>query len=332
MIELWIHPQRALPRYRYRLAGGQAVTLDHRFPALEPFRVDPPAAATAAPPVPWETLRAGQQLHAARGWLGGQWRRVRAVRSAAATLLDIAGFGEVAVLDGGGIVMAAETSAAAEELTLEIAAGPALLLALARTGIFALHAGAFLPAGLPAESSPHAGAIVLCGDSGTGKSTLAAAAEQAGGQRLADDILPLAIPLAGPLAIAGGSGVPAAAPHFPQLKLAAGEQYGRGQPPLVPLAAIYLLASLPADDRNPGHQQAWPQIERLTPRDALLALVSHTVAARLFDPPRHAALMDTLVQLTGQTPVLRLRFARRPSLLSALLRAIARPPPLLFTI
>ncbi len=80
-------------------------------------------------------------------------------------------------------------------------------------------------------------AVAFVGETGAGKSTLAAyLAREAGWLRLADDVLPVAL---------GGAGGPAALPHFPQLKLPAAEQVGPGVPQRMPLRAVYALEFAP---------------------------------------------------------------------------------------
>ena len=84
--------------------------------------------------------------------------------------------------------------------------GPVLILALARLGVYCLHASAFRDGDT---------ATVFVGHSGAGKSSLARAVfNRAGAQRLCDDITPIEL-RAGKLYVL---------PQFPQLKLSIADQ------------------------------------------------------------------------------------------------------------
>lgn len=131
--------------------------------------------------------------------------------------------------------------------------GPALILALARLGVYCLHASAF---------SDGAAASVIVGNSGAGKSTLARATCQlAGAQRLCDDITPIML-RAGKLYVL---------PRFPQLKLTAVDP---DLPEAVPLKRLILLSAAQA-----GMASAQ---QSLSPRAVFDALTRHTVASRLY--------------------------------------------------
>lgn len=103
-------------------------------------------------------------------------------------------------------------------------AGPVLLHALAHDRVFVWHASAVVDA---------AGALVaVTAASGTGKSSLAAAAQRRGWQRVADDLLPVALDATGALL---------ARPRLWQPKLAADDQYPSDAPDTRPLAALVRL-------------------------------------------------------------------------------------------
>ena len=191
--------------------------------------------------------------------------------------------------------------------------GPGLLLALALQGSFAFHAGA---AALGER------AAVFLGDSGAGKSTLAADLDQRradGWQRLADDVLPVA-----PAADGGLD----AWPEFPQLKLAAEAQYvaGGSRPERVPVAAIYLLDAFSASTDAPASASdiaAAVTISTVSPRDAMLALVAHTMAGRLFAPDLAARHFAFCAAVAAAVPLKRLRYPRRLEALDAVAQALA---------
>lgn len=131
--------------------------------------------------------------------------------------------------------------------------GPVLILALARLGVYCLHASAFLEGDA---------ASVTVGNSGAGKSSLArAASKMVSAQRLCDDITPIAL-RAGKLYVL---------PRFPQLKLNAIDQ---GLPEAVPLKRLILLNAAQLGSAS-SHQ-------RLTQRGLFDALTKHTVATRLY--------------------------------------------------
>jgi len=199
--------------------------------------------------------------------------------------------------------------------------GPGLLLALALQGSFAFHASA----AVLGER-----AVVFLGDSGAGKSTLAADLDQRwadGWQRLADDVLPVA-----PAADGGLD----AWPEFPQLKLAAEAQYvaDGSRPERVPVAAIYLLDafnattadSAPTAATAPAETAAADEvmITAVSPRDAVLTLVAHTMAGRLFAPDLAVRHFAFCAAAAAAVPLKHLRYPRRMEALDAVAEALAR--------
>ena len=126
-------------------------------------------------------------------------------------------------------------------------------MALARRGVYCLHASAF---------NDGDAASVIVGNSGAGKSTLARAiCQRSGAQRLCDDITPIAL-RAGKLYVL---------PRFPQLKLNAVDQ---NLPEAVPLKRLVLLNTA-QPGVNTDHQP-------LSTRALFDALTRHTVATRLY--------------------------------------------------
>ncbi len=298
MIRIWFEPSQRRQRHLYHLAGEQAVSVDRRLPALEPFLVAqglPPELPPTASPS--DLFAAGRQSHTTydgQAWLGGAQRRVEAKSGNGGSLLHIEGGDEYELFKSGEIVRRGASDRpdgdeAAVTLAAEVLFGPALLLQLAWRSRFALHASAIDRGGRT---------VAFIGDSAAGKSTVAAACHQpssrrqGGWQRVADDILPV-VWAAGPLA----------APHFPQFKLPAEHQYPRSEPPLRALAAVYLLAPPPQ-----GSSITHPVAEPLGRKESLLTLVRHTVASRLFDARLQTLLFDTLAQATADLPVYRLLY------------------------
>ena len=158
--------------------------------------------------------------------------------------------------------------------------GPVLMLLLASRGQFVLHASAI---------SAAKGAIVLCGESGTGKSTLS---RQFANAALADDLCCACddATLPGPL---------------PQLKW---------NPPFRvfaarPIGEIYFL--------NPGHTEV-PAAVRLSQNEAMLAICRHTVAARLFPPDILKAHLEWSAKLSASARVSRLDYLQQPDQIPAI--------------
>jgi hypothetical protein len=178
-----------------------------------------------------------------------------------------------------------------QDIFQEALFGPALILYLALSDTWCLHASAVARNGR---------AVAFMGDSGRGKSTLAAfLADREGWQRIADDILPIT---------AGPAGV-TASPHFPQLKLPLKAHPSPDLPVQIPLAAVYLLERPNLEDDD----QTAVRLEPLSRYQAALALIGHTVAARLFDKTllaRHAHFCAD-----AAVPVYRLTYPHRYELL-----------------
>lgn len=146
--------------------------------------------------------------------------------------------------------------AAGTELEL-LVFGPALILALARRGIYCVHASAFIS---PRQQRPW----LALAASGTGKSTLARCVLAAGGTRLADDLCALRL-IEGRLQLL---------PRFPQLKLAAALHWPQTATAAVEITGLAQLA------RGPRCRvQPIPDALALA-----LLVVHHTVASRLFAP------------------------------------------------
>lgn len=229
-------------------------------------------------------------------WVGGSFREVDCRAGPRRYLLSIPGAGRFAIARDGDRLAAAADPTASAALFEEALVGPALILALALGGTVCLHASAV--------ATPR-GAVLLAGESGAGKSTLARhLAETAGlGGLVADDIVP----------VRQDEGEVVALPAFPQLKLAADRQPGARHPRL-PLLRLYLLAA----------GEGPPLACRLAPREAVLALVRQTVAAKLFAPDLLAWHLDAAASMATRGLVHRLGFRRRLEELPAIAREIAR--------
>lgn len=138
----------------------------------------------------------------------------------------------------------------------ELLLGPALIMLLAKRGIFCLHAGAAMSAN---------GLIMFIGESGVGKSTMA----KTNGDdwvRVCDDVLPLKLYPDNSLV---------ALPGFAQLKLADSEQHDLDKYQEIPVQAICRITK-PKDAERAG-------VRKKHKTSAVLELVRHTVASKMFN-------------------------------------------------
>jgi hypothetical protein len=219
------------------------------------------------------------------GWLAGAQRSVRADYSRGTCRVTVEGVGEFRV-DPRRIEYPGPTATASPSVLVEALLGPALLLALAADGRFALHAGAAQVAG--------GGLWLFLGDSGAGKSTLAAAiGSNPGCLPVADDVLPVRW---------DGESL-WALPWYPQLKLGDRGQYaGGGMPEHLPVFALCALA--------PGHARDPVAIERLSLLEATTVLIRQTVSARLFSPDLLARHLHDFARAATSIPLYRLQVPR----------------------
>ena len=100
-----------------------------------------------------------------------------------------------------------------------------------------------------------------------------------------------------------------ALPRFPQLKYGPDRQPGAAMPPRLPLAAVYLLE--PSSDAA-----AEVKAEPLTGCAAMLALVRHTMAARLFTAELLRRHTELCARLAGRVPVRRLIYPHEHEILA----------------
>jgi hypothetical protein len=175
---------------------------------------------------------------------------------------------------GARLWVAADGSAADLELSPELQSrqsswlfGPALILALARRGIYCLHASSIEQGGQ---------ASVIVGDSGAGKSSFARELQESGQvKRLTDDISPITLEQGSLLLL----------PFFPQLKLAHSPSELPEQVPLTGLIAL----------RAAARDQA-ASCEALDAPAIYFKLLRHTVASRLFSKRDASAWWDFMHQ------------------------------------
>ena len=289
---LWLGGGGALG---YRLAGGLLVA-DQALAPLQPFALT--ARVAGVPPPPRLAPGAVETpVYAGPGWVGGRMAEVTCARAGRLFVVRVAGVPALLVGRGGCCVSGDAEAPPPSPALVEALLGPGLILALACRDVFALHASAVALDGR---------AVLLLGDSGAGKSTIARYLATAGGfTPLADDIVPVA---------AAPRGLDAL-PHYPQLKQPPERQYGIDRPARVTVAAAFDLCGV---DGAP----APAAVEPLAAREAAVLLAAHSVAARLFDAPLLERHLDLCTGSALALPIRRLRFARRLETLPAIAAAI----------
>ena len=191
---------------------------------------------------------------------------------------------------------------------------------LRRRGMFLLHAFAACP--------PRAGAVLLVGDIGAGKTTTGLALLHAGWRLLSNDSPILSADKSGGLQVLSYPGLLSAYPdtlaRFPELA-ALNSQAARQQKSLFAAEAIY--PQVWADSAAPGalvfpkiEQRAEHKLERLPAPEALQMILPHSIEQ--WDRamiPAHLALLTQLVQAV---PAYQLRLAPDIDSLPALLEEI----------
>jgi hypothetical protein len=197
--------------------------------------------------------------------------------------------------------------------------GPVMGFIMRQRNILSLHASTACIGG-------HA--VVLCGESESGKSTTAAGLALRGIPVLAEDVSPIT-EQAGNFCVEPGypriclwpSGVEAlfGAPNaLPQLTptwekrfLALDGVAAKFEPKRRPLGTIYLLAARTSEGDA-------PRIESLAKREALLHLVQNTYMNWLLGREQRAAELDVLARIVAQVPVRRIVPHSDPARIGAL--------------
>jgi hypothetical protein len=259
----------SVARWRYRVAG-HTLACDVTIPDLEPFAaasypLEVLPAVSREPEPPQEQLRAVGFVDGVVRKVEAQWWDDRATLACEGTTLALE-FSHPAM-----VRLLTLGRLPASSLLL----GPGLPLLLFAGGVLCLHASAV---------AHQDGAVLFLGDSGRGKSTLAA---RLGANRLADDIVPCA----------AVDGIPQALPRFPQLKL---PWQDPKVPESVPLRALVEL--------EPG-KDTQRSFERLPPLGAARTLLSHTVASRLFPRRWLARHLEIATVWSAQIEAHRFRFS-----------------------
>ncbi|MDZ7841402.1 MAG: hypothetical protein U5R46_11390 [Gammaproteobacteria bacterium] len=240
--------------HRYRVCGLQLCT-DYPLPCLAPFGSPGGASDDAPARVHDAALSAsGMDRRETTGMVGGRERRVSLEAVPEGAFIDIEGFGRYSLSADGSIITLLELVPPPEiELVEECTLGAPLIVGLALRECWFLHAATVVVDGR---------AVVFAGPSGSGKSTLAARLDhEPGCRRIADDLLGLRL----------SDGIVGAWPAYPQLKLPHASQ---PRLPTAAVGAIYILRPAAPSERF--------RIRRIEKSEKLIALVRHSVSARLF--------------------------------------------------
>ena len=197
--------------------------------------------------------------------------------------------------------------------------GPIMGFVLRRRGILALHASAVCIRGQ---------AVALCGESQSGKSTIAAALALRGIPVLCEDITPL-IEADGKFQVEPGyprvclwpdtveklfgarNALPRLTPTWEKFFLPLDGRNAKFEEKRQAVSALYLLA--PRVEEPDA-----PRIESLSSREALLSLVQNTYMNWLLDRKHRAAEFDALCKLVTQVPTRRIVPHLDPGCISAL--------------
>ena len=282
-------------RQFFRIAG-HSVAIDPSHSLLESLRTghheiqSPPPSST-----PVDTFFDGN------GWVAGKWHAVRCAKRAHNYAIDIADVADFLISgDGTGIEVLAPGSNACSDAIAHAALGPPLVFALALAGKYCLHGSAV---------GDESRMVAFMGPSGAGKSTLARLLHQhpeTAWRRAGDDILAVSVQQPQVTAF----------PHFPQLKLPADDQpwhhFGEQQT----LDVVYAL--------EPASRATEVRSQRMRSSDAVLALLSRTVAARLFPPAMKEKHLDFCTSMAQQVPVFRLSYPHRLDAIPEIQRTIER--------
>ena len=239
--------------------------------------------APASPPLSADSTSPTSLLAQTDGLVGGSIRHVETWSALSGYILKVSGGSSFFVSMRGERIQRIGDDQPWPQLDREILVGPVLVLALALRNVWSMHASAVTCNGR---------ALLFVGESGRGKSTLAAFLASTGdpeSRLVSDDILPVTIE-------AGLT----AWPHFPQLKLPLNEQPGTSLPDQLPVGAICLLG-----------ESATPSLVKLSASSAVPILLGHTAGTRIFPPVLLADHLAFCAKAAKTVPVYHLSYPRR---------------------
>ena len=273
----------------YRVAGQE-----FHFPGpvreAAPFEIFSIESGTAVQTIPFTlpSILHNELIARTEGWVAGAHRMVETWSAMPGFLIRIEGVSDFTIRQDGKEIQCASQVRAGEELNeteRQILLGPVVVLALALQRTWSLHASAAIC---------NDNLILFLGESGQGKSTLAAyLANEAGWRLAADDILPVSL----------DAESLAAWPRFPQLKLPMRSQPGPGLPEQLSVSQVCILSDADVDEM--------PALQRLSSTQAVKALLGHTAGTRMFPPELLANHLAFCSQSANRVPVYRLAYPHR---------------------
>ena len=285
---------QALKMHRYRLSGEEFF-FPFQMPEAQSYKVGEAEMGMAEKAIPFISAASKayyQQTDALvsllNGWVAFAWRDVQVWSTRFGFLVRVEGGRDFYIRSDGNEIHWAgddQSGTGLSETERQILLGPVIVLALALRGVLSLHASAAMFRGK---------LVLFLGESGQGKSTLAAyLSEQAGWRLAADDILP----------VTQGVGGLTAWPHFPQLKLPLEYQPGLGLPEQISIHAVVKLTDADSDGK--------PDLKVMPASQAVQAYLGHTAGTRLFGPRLLAGHLAFCATAAGQTPTYRLVYPHR---------------------
>lgn len=204
--------------------------------------------------------------------------------------------------DDGGEIVAYRSESASSDVIVDTFHRMVLPLALQRRGLEALHASAATIGGR---------VVAFCAVSGTGKSTLAYALDQAGHVQWSDDVVVFEVGASGITAVPLPFDVrllPETATQFagPRTQRQA-EPDGALASQRRPLGAVCILT-------RRGRHEFGPEVgvQRLASSKALAAVLEHAHCFNLTDARRKKLMLEHYLDLVDRVPVYEVRF--RPGL------------------
>ncbi len=279
----------------YRIAGCR-FWVDACLPMLEAFR-EPRLqtkqfSSQVMPKVAVDNMDASAERRA-EGWVGGVRQAVRCGQVADGYVIQARAL-RFFVRDDGKWIELLDHPESNSEMT-DLLLGPVLVLALALQRRWCLHGGAVIQQGA---------AILFLGESGFGKSTIAAwlSAPHSAMQRLADDVVPVAM-----------NGSLQSLPPYPQFNLPVAQQYADSAP--IAVEQIYVL--------EPGSENI-PVTHELPAGAAALAVARHTLSARLFPESLLARHLEFCAQVAETTHITALEYPHNQQSLDMLMEIIER--------
>ncbi|MEM6576764.1 MAG: hypothetical protein AAF736_21015 [Pseudomonadota bacterium] len=298
----------ALPDHHYRIAGLD-LAIDQPLPHFKPFplptvesgsarlsvRTHDGADETQRSPAAWQ--------RSSRGLIGRRERDVTISGASAALTLAIEDLGNFRIELPDQLWYPAALSA--EALT-EALCGPLLPLVLSHHDTYCLHAAAF---------RHRSGLTLLLGSSGAGKTTLSRALAEAGAGLWADDTV--AVRCGGASAICPG--------HYPQPK------WPRWRATLTEpecvITHLVFLQPYKTGDVAPGDGSEQVTVTPLTPAEATLGAVEHTLTGRLFSPEGLRRHLQFAAALSKRTTACRLSYPQEPAALPSMVDCLKAVTP-----